>query len=120
MTKKIYYVKNLLNEGLPNIGPFNTHDRAEAFIKKHHFFGTIHEKEIEVKIKRKEKKMKKKPFSEFYKIDPEMLADWFEDTMKEYKNCPFHEHLQQVYDALNGEMIGVDSLAEYSYKNGWG
>ena len=44
---KKYFITDKLNETLKLIGPFNTQKRAQAFKKKHHYFGYIVEKEFE-------------------------------------------------------------------------
>ena len=46
---KKYFITNGFKENLKPIGPFNTIKRAQAFKKKHHYFGNIIEKEIENK-----------------------------------------------------------------------
>lgn len=50
--KKIYYLQNALTESDKLIGPFNTIERACAFIKKHHYFGNILEEQVNKKERR--------------------------------------------------------------------
>jgi len=46
--KKEYYIINLLYEW-KRYGPFNTCERAQAFMKKHHIYGQIIDKDKEEK-----------------------------------------------------------------------
>lgn len=43
---KKYFITDKLNETSKLIGPFNTQKRAQAFKKKHHYFGRIVEREF--------------------------------------------------------------------------
>ncbi len=43
---KKYFIIDELNETSKLIGPFNTQERAQAFKKKHHYFGRIVEREF--------------------------------------------------------------------------
>ena len=53
---KKYYIDNeITGRQLPIV--FNTHERAKAFIKKHHFFGSITTIKDNENIKRKEIKI---------------------------------------------------------------
>ena len=52
---KKYFITDKLNETLKLIGPFNTQKRAQAFKKKHHYFGCIIEKESKIIVDKSNK-----------------------------------------------------------------
>lgn len=52
---KKYFITDELNKTSKLIGPFNTQKRAQAFKKKHHYFGCIVEKESKIIVDKSNK-----------------------------------------------------------------